>query len=159
MMYCCATTVLSCTRHYLCYCCMYYYTVLYCTNVPYTTALLVLYCYSTVLYRTNKKKTSRRGTLYSIHKTQEKLFCRSLKQAAASADVVHQRQLLLAAAASGSSREGVSHDARRPPFVCTHAGPDTYLVQREIPRFTFPTSNRAKTEQLLSVLCYSSSGS
>ena len=60
----------------------------------------------------------------------------------------HQRKLLLAAATSGSSTKCVSHDARRPTFVCTHAGPDTYLGQREVPMFNFPTSNRAKTEQV-----------
>ena len=46
-----------------------------------------------------------------------------MQQAVAAA---HQRQLLLAAAANGSSRECVSHDACRPPFVCKHTGPDTY---------------------------------
>ena len=53
-----------------------------------------------------------------ILNTKKELFCRSLKQAPASADAAHQRQLLLAAA------ESVSRDAR-PPFVYMHAGPDT----------------------------------
>ena len=86
---------------------------------------------------------------------------RSLKHGAASADAAHQRQLLLAAAASGSSssRECVSHDVRPPTFVCAHAGPDTYVVQREVQKFNFPTSNRAKNRETACLYCYSYSSS
>ena len=70
------------------------------------------------------------------YRTQKK-NCYNLKHDTAAG---HQRQLLLLAAASSSNRDCVSRDTRRPTFVCMHAGPDTYLVYREVPKFNFPTS-------------------